>query len=1144
MWLTRLAISRPVFMLMLMLAAVLLGIIGYNSMRVEENPDVSFGVVTVTTLYPGAGPEEINTLVSRVVEEAVSSVSDLRETTSTSQEGVSTVVLQFEIGTDMDAALNEVRSKVDSILSQLPREIESPIIDKFDFAAEPILYMVLKSDTLDNRQLRDLADRDLKDRFSRVTGVASVGVRGGDEREIQVEVRRDALLRHGIGILELQQALQRAAVNVPSGRVTDGDDEYTVRVLGDFETIDDIGKIEVRFGPQENQKQIRLDQLAIITDGTKERRSYSRLNGADAVVIVVQKAKEGNAVTISKAIRGGEPSLLKQIEDEFDVEFVVSLDSATAIEESLLDLQFALGFGILLVTLVVFIFLHNFRGMLIVAIAIPICLMMTLLVLWLTGNTINTLTMLAMSLAIGVLVDDAIVIIENIYRHLRLGESPVQAAINGRAEIGLAAIAITLADVVVFVPLMFMGGVIGQFFKPLAIGYATAVLASLFVSFTITPMLASRWYRAGEDWEHPTGRFAKWFEGMFTRFSLGYKRILAWSLAHRWFVFITGFVVLISVFMFIGGSFGQDSGRAAGVGIPLLMISTVIGLIVFVLNIFRGFVKPRFILYGFLFGLAFPLAGLVGYQYAQWKNDAVFKFSFFPPSDSGAVAISIELPPNASLAATSRVVAQVEEIAMAHPDTRYVLSTLGSQVAGFQQGSQGTNLAQISVTLHEKKAIMDTLMFWTAHEGPLRSRSSDSVAADLLQSIGRVPNADIKVSAGDAFGFGAPIQMSFRSDSGEALLETTSAILQGLQSGVIDGVVTPEMSSRPGKPELQIIPDRARMGNAGFDTAQLGAAMRVMYEGDDSAKLRVLGQEYDIRLQMSEGDRSDPDLVSRVPVTFSEGTPIYLTEVAQIVRSQGVDKIDRRDRQQEIQITTNLLPGYAPGSVQREIDLWMEREGLISPEVSYQPLGEADVQARETGFLLAALFLGLILVYMLLASLYDNLLYPFIIQLAQPQAFVGALLALMIADKTLNLVGFIGLIALVGLVGKNAILLVDYTNTLRNRGKARYDAILESGQTRLRPIMMTTLSLIAGMLPIALAIGRGSEFRETIGITIIGGVTLSTMLTLLVIPCSYTIFDDISESFGRMKRRRMMSKSARDESKRDVKDEAAVTEEN
>lgn len=1109
-------------MLMLVLAAVLMGIIGYNSMRVEENPDVTFGVVTVTTIYPGAGPEEINTLVSRVIEEAVSSVSDLRETTSTSQEGVSTVVLQFEIGTNMDAALNEVRSKVDAVLSRLPREVESPVIDKFDFAAEPILYMVLKSDTLDNRQLRDLADRQLKDRFARISGVASVGVRGGDEREIKVEVSRDALLRHGVGILEIQQALSRAAVNVPSGRVTDGDDEYTVRVLGDFEQIDDIGRIEVRFGPQEDQKRIRLDQLATVSDGVKERRVYSRLNGADAVVIVIQKAKEGNAVTISDSIRKGSPSLLQQIEREFDVQVVVSLDSATQIRESLFDLQFALGFGILLVTLVVFIFLHNFRGMLIIAIAIPICLMLTLMVLWLTGNTINTLTMLAMSLAIGVLVDDAIVIIENIYRHLRLGESPVQAAINGRAEIGLAAIAITLADVVVFVPLMFMGGVIGQFFKPLAIGYATAVLASLFVSFTITPMLASRWYRSGEDWENPSGRFARGFEAMFTRFSLGYRRVLAWSLGHRWFVFITGFVVLLSVFMFIGGSFGQDISGAARVGMPLLFIAVVFGVIVFVVNIFRGHTKPRFILFGFLFGLAFPAAGALGYLYGDWKNDQVFKFSFFPPTDSGTVAIDIELPPNASLAATSRVVASVERIAIEHPDAEYVLSTIGSQVGGFQQGSQATNLAQISVTLHEKKAIMDTLMFWRQHDGPLRTRSADSVAADLLQAIGRVPNADIKVAAGGAFGFGAPIQMSFRSDNADALRDSASAILEGLQSGVIDGVVTPEKSSRPGKPELQVVPDRARMGDAGLDTSQLGSAMRVLYEGDDSAKLRVLGQEYDIRLQMVEGDRADPDLVSRVPVTFSEGTPIYLTEVAEIVRSQGVDKIDRRDRQQEIQITANLLPGYAPGSVQREIDLWMEREGLIPPDVSYQPLGEADVQARETGFLLAALFLGLILVYMLLASLYDNLLYPFIIQLAQPQAFVGALIALMITDKTLNLVGFIGLIALVGLVGKNAILLVDYTNTLRNRGKIRLEAILESGQTRLRPIMMTTLSLIAGMLPIALAIGRGSEFRETIGITIIGGVTLSTLLTLLVIPCSYTIFDDISESFARFKRRRLM----------------------
>ncbi len=429
------------------------------------------------------------------------------------------------------------------------------------------------------------------------------------------------------------------------------------------------------------------------------------------------------------------------------------------------------------------------------------------------------------------------------------------------------------------------------------------------------------------------------------------------------------------------------------------------------------------------------------------------------------------------------------------------------------------------VELHEKKAMIDSLAFWKKSEEHLRTVSDTSVGADLLQQIGRVPGAKITVSAGESQGFGRPIQMSFQSNDREALIATAVAIQQGLNSGAIEGVVSPEISSKPGKPEIQAVPDRVRLGDVGMNVAQVGAAMRVLYEGDTQSKFRELGREYDIRVMMDLDDRNDLNLVSQVPVTFKEGRPIYLTDVASIQRGVGVDKIDRRNRAQEVQVSADLLPGFAAGSVNAKIEAWMREQNLIKDGVNYQAQGQANVQNREQGYLFGALGLGIILVYMLLASLYDNLLYPFIIQLAQPQALVGAILALVITNKTLNIVGMIGIIALVGLVGKNAILLVDYTNTLRARGSSRFEALVESGRTRLRPIMMTTLALIFGMLPVALAIGRGSEFRETIGITIIGGVLLSTLLTLFVIPCSYSIFDDLSESLGGRLRRFTRTKS-------------------
>ncbi len=1132
MGLTRIAIARPVFMLMLMLAAILMGWLSYNGMRVEQNPEVQFGVISVTTVYPGAGPDEVNTLISKKIEEAVAGVAGIREVTSTSQEGVSVVVANFEVGTNMDVALNDARGKVDQRAGELPTAAEKPVISKIDSTSEAVMVLSLSSKTHDNRELRDLAEEKLQDRFAQTKGVASVSTSGGDIREIQVRLRKDALIAYGIGIAQVQRAVQAATLNVPSGRLVNGPREYAVRVLGEYKTIEDVGNTIITIqdpqNPMAKSKSVRLKDIAIIEDASRERTSYSRLNGDDSVVMTIQKTREGNAVEISQALLGGIESpvvdvakiaekvskktpltLFEEIKYKYDIDIQVTRNQATIISESIADLNFSLYFGIFLVALIVYMFLHNFRGMLIVAIAIPICIFATFIAMKLFGFTINNLSMLALSLAIGVLVDDAIVVLENIYRHLQKGEDPREAALNGRAEIGLAAIAITLADVVVFLPIGNMGGIVGQFFRPLGIGFAVAVIISLFVSFTITPMLASRWYRKGENVEHFEKGFAGWFERVFGKFSNGYRRILAWSLDHRWFVFLTGNLALLAIVMVIAGSF-----MGPAVGMPLLMICAVAGLLTFIVNIFRGYVKPQFLLYGVLFGLIFPAAAFVGHQWQQTKGEAIFKGGFFPPSDGGQVSVSIELPPGSSLSETQKVVERVEEICKQHPEAKYVLSNVGSAGGGgggFSVASSGSNRASVSVTLKDKYAPMDV---FSKHKGTRRIADTD-VAAQLTERVGRIAGARVIVSAGGGVGFGPPIQMSFTGDDRELLVQTVENIRLKLQNGAVKGVINPDISSKPGKPEIRAIPDRAKLADANLTVADLAGTMRILYEGNRDTKFRVAGQEYDIRVMMDFVDRNNPEAVSQVPISFNQGNPIYVPQVATINEGVGVDKIERRDRVEEVRLTADLLPGTANTNAQAAIDSYIEDNKLVPDGVKQKKLGQADFQAREGVYLFTALAIGLILVYMLLASLFDNLLYPFIIQLSQPQAMVGALLALMITDKTLNIVGFIGLITLVGLVGKNAILLVDYTNTLRDRGKARRDAILEAGPTRLRPIMMTTLALILGILPVALAIGRGSEFRETIGISIIGGITLSTFLTLLVIPCSYTIFDDVSRSMAR-----------------------------
>jgi HAE1 family hydrophobic/amphiphilic exporter-1 len=1116
---------------MMMLAALILGLICYLSMRVELNPDVSFGTITITTQYPGAAPEDINDLISRKVEEAVSGVTDVREVTSTSQEGLSMVVVTLELNANVDSALNDVRSKVDAITDELPKDALKPQVVKFDNTAAPVLDLSFAASHMTSAELRDLMDNVLVDRFAQITGVASATDQGGDTREIEVQVSKDKLYQYGIGILDVQSAVANASLNAPSGHLVNGSQDYTVRMKGDFTSLADVKDTVINIpDPNGNgkSKSVRLTDVATVKDTVVERTAYSRLNGHDSIILAIQKLREGNSVEIERAAL----ALIPQLEKEYKAEGLVitpTFDQATQIVDSVHDLQFSLIFGIFLVAIIVFVFLHNMRGTMIVSLAIPTSIFASFVAMDLAGFTINNMTMLAMSLAIGVLVDDAIVVLENIYRHLKLGEDPREAALNGRMEIGLAALAITFCDVVVFLPIAFMNGIVGQFFKPMALGFVFATLFSLFVSFTLTPLLAARWYRAGEDMEHPTGHFAIWFEKMFARLEHHYRNSLEWALNHRWFVFILGNTALLAVIMFIAGSTAPSSvpkglppgtpkpaiGYAAAfqTGMPLVIFSLIIGAVVTFVNLARSHrFSLKYLASALAFGLIFPFASMVGYTFGQWKGEAVFKFAFLPDSDSGQVNANVELPTGSSLDSTQRVVERIEKIMMADPDVKYVISNIGTQGVGTGSSSNnGSNYAQVSATLYDKAALTDKLP-WNHHAERTRTRSSDSVAADLSEKIGKDPAAvRIGVSAVSGFNFGSAVQLSLRSDNRELLMQTAEAIRDKLNAGQIPGVLNADISSKPGKPELRIIPDRMALADQGTNPTDLGNASRTLYQGNNDTKLRVNGRQYDVRVMMDYKDRDNPDNLKSVPIKFSQGNPITLGSVATISQAPGVSLITRRDRSEEVQVTADILPGYANGTVNSQIVTWLQTSHMIPDGVNFKPLGAADAQAREGVFMIGAFLMGIVLVYMLLASLFDNILYPLIIQMAQPQAWVGALLGLIITNEGFNLVGFIGLVALVGLVAKNAILLVDYTNTLRSRGRNRHDALVEAGPTRLRPISMTTLALVLGMLPVALALGRGSEFRQTIGTIIIGGISLSTMLTLFVIPCSYTIFDDMSE---------------------------------
>jgi len=1055
MWLTRLSLNRPVTITVFMVAVIVLGFYALSKTQVELQPRVDFPVITILTVYPGASPDEVETLVSKPLEDAVAGVEGLRQITSTSQYGVSQVALEFHIGTDISEAYIDVQAKVNAAVDLLPPDAERPIISKLDTQSQPTMYLAMSG----NRppyELRDLADNLIKDRLSSVSGVAAVTVSGGQKREILVAIDKERLNAYGLSINGVVRALQAANLNLPAGRITEGERDYNVRLLGEFRSVDELRNLRLYLqnprNPMAEGTTLRLQDIADIRDTVEERTVITRLNGKENVTLVVQKASDANALEVSEGIH----QAIAQIQKEFpDLKFEISFDQAESIKESLTDLRMALYLAIILVVLIVYLFLYNVRGTFIVSLAIPTCIFASFIAIYFFGFTINVMTMLALSLAVGVLVDDAIVVIENIYRHLSMGEEPMEAAYNGRTEIGLAAITITFVDVVVFLPIAFMGGVSGQFFRSFGLTVAVTVLFSLLVSFTLTPMLASRFYRRGEALEEPKG-FFRWFDARYRSLERGYRRLLGWALRHRWAVILTGNGLLLLTLVLVIGSAARGS--------PLL------------------------------------------------------PFRFAPSQDQGLIGIVVKLPPDAALDETDAVVKRIEQVALSIPEVKFVSSLVGASAAGFIGASdRGPRFASIQVTLHPKKALLDSLMFWVKHEEPLRTRSDVEIAGELREKIGTIPGAQVAVNAISGFrggGFGVPIQLAIVGKDTTTLLETAERVKQLISQ--IPGVKDTDLSWSAGKPELQVVVDRERATRLGVNLAEIALALRTAYEGDTSVKYREAGQEYAIRVRLDEADRQRVSELGNLVVSYVQGAPVYLRDVATIRLDEGPTRIERADRQRRVMVLANLMPGYSLGNIRVQIDNMLREQNLIPPGVRVSWFGEGEVMAREGVYMMQALLLAFILVYLLMVALFENWLYPFIIMFSQPQALVGALLALIVARSELNIVSMIGIIMLVGLVGKNAILLVDFTNTLRSRGTPRDEALQQAAPIRLRPILMTTLSLVLAMVPIALAVGRGSEFRAPLGIVIIGGMLVSTLLTLLVIPCMYTVMDDLTHRLRRL----------------------------
>lgn len=1022
---TEIAIRRPAFVTMIFVALAVLGVFGYNRMGVDLLPKMDWPYVSVVTVYPGAGPKEVESLVSKPLEEAVTGIGNLDNVRSYSYEGVSVVLAQFGFSSDVDVVTNEVQRKVETIRNALPDDADAPRISKADMNAFPIVRVSLTG-RMDPRDLYQLAKDRIKDRLEQVQGVSTVTIVGGREREIRVEVDNGRLRSFGLSILQVSAALRRENLDFPTGRIDEPVNQYIVRLAGKFRSLDEIGDVVVASGPS---GEVRLRDIATVKDAWRENYTLSRLNGESSIALVIQKQSDANSVKTSDLLRAAMAEF--EAEQGGRVRFTVAQDITQFTRDSISEVQRDLFLAILMVAIVLFLFLGSARNSLIVLLSIPTSLVTTFFFMYLFDYTLNMVSLMALALVIGILVDDSIVVLESIHRHLARGEEPATAAVNGRSEIGFAAVAITLVDVVVFLPISLVGGVVGRIFSEFGITIVVSTLLSLFVSFTLTPMLAARWTRLtarasgnGSGGFAGIRRFAGRFERWQERLSERYGGVLAWALDHR------------------------KTVVAASAGLLAASLALV------------------------------PL-GLIGTE-------------FITETDRGEFAVNIDLPLGTALVRTDAAIREVEKVVASMPEVESYLTTVGRQQTEWKNAEQ-SNVGQIQVKLADAFG---------------RDRSSKEVMMDIRRGAEAVPGVRTSFAVMGMWGMAAaaPVQIEVIGsdlDTVTAFAGRVSDILAGLE-----GIADVRTSWEEGKPEVQISIDRDRSAMMGLTLGEVGLAVRTALEGDVATKYKEGDTEYDTRVVLDRKDRLAADDVAAIALLNRYGQPVQLGQVADIRQGRGPSEIQRKDRERLVTVTSNLSGEVALGELVAEAERLITAAGIpAGVRIFYG--GEAENMRDMFGDMTIALGLAILFVYMIMVSLFESYLHPLTIMFSLPLALVGALGSLAFAGMTLNMFSMIGLIMLMGLVTKNAILLVDRTNVLRARGTGLREALVDAGRTRLRPILMTTATMVFGMMPLALALGAGSEMRQGMAVVVIAGLISSTVLTLVLVPVVYSIVDGL-----------------------------------
>ncbi len=1025
------SIRRPIFASMVILALVVFGLVSYRTIGIDLFPDVDFPVVTVTVIYEGADPETVESEVTDVIEEAVNSISGIKTLRSESIEGLAQIFIEFELEEDVDVVSQDVRDKVASIRGELPLEIEPPIVEKFDIDAAPILSIALAGDA-PIRELTEYADKQVKPRLEGIAGVGGIRLVGKREREIRVWLRADQLRAHGLSAQDILDILRDENAEPPGGRVETQAREIVVKTKGKIEVVEDFEDLIVA-----NRKgaPIRVRDIAWVEDGMEDLRSVARLNGRPAVTLQIRRQSGENVLAVARTVKARLGELRTQLPQGYRL--IIAQDLSTFIDDSIREAQGELLRGGALAVLVILLFLRSWRGSLVAAITIPTTIVSTYAFMLAMGFTVNVMTMLALTISVGMIIDDSIVVLENSYRHMEEGKSRMEAAREAIGEIGFAVIATSLAIVAVFVPVAFMEGLVGQFFYEFGLTVTFAVAVSTFIAVTLSPMLCSRILKVTGT----HGRLFNLVERAFEALESGYRRVLRAAVSDR--------VVLPLVPFRVG-----RRRRWIGLDSRGLVLLAALG----------------------VFGGSLLISVFLGKE-------------FVPEADEGQFIIQVQTPVGTSVHGTAAAVAEIEARVRMLPGVTDTLSTVGGGV------EERVNVASILVQLVDKTQ---------------RSQSQAEMMATTRRLLADLKHLDISVETVRRIGGGgfrsAPLQYNVRGPELDRLVELSDQMADRIAQ--VPGIVDVNTTFDSGKPQVDVIIDRDRAADLGISVKDLGSAIQALVGGRKATTYEEGGETYDVRVRLAETDRNRAADILDVPVRTRSGKLVELGNLVEIRETTGPVQIDRQNRSRQITVLGNLEASKPLAAAMEEVNKIADDMDLPE-DVAGEFTGSGEMMEESFANINFSLVLAVVLIYMVLAAQFESLVHPFTVMLSLPLSIVGALGLLAVTGRTLNIFSMIGMIMLMGLVTKNAILLIDYTNLLRSRGLPKTDAILQAGPVRLRPILMTALSTIAGMTPVALGLGSGAETRAPMGTAIVGGMITSTVLTLVVIPVVYSVMDDL-----------------------------------